>query len=236
MTETKWNVTAIKAAMKADGSHWWDRDTLKFFGTKVASAVYQGPGGVFFVTSEWDGFAGKDNGTRAYTLRQYVPERVGVETIGNIGDYKSDLAAAVAKAKELAGSAAGDIGHFAEQEREEAREQTTHAERIQYSLSRAAHKITGGNHWGARHCGAWANPKPQELPIVRMIEAAAVYADNHKARFESPLGEDSFLGPEWGKIVKAIRALLNGECGRLDCGTVDSLLLDMLNAEGMGDE
>lgn len=41
MTETKWTITAIKEAMAARGSHWWSKDTLKFFGTKVASPVYQ---------------------------------------------------------------------------------------------------------------------------------------------------------------------------------------------------
>ena len=32
--------------------HWWDKDTMRFFGTRAHGAVYEGPGGVFFVTSE----------------------------------------------------------------------------------------------------------------------------------------------------------------------------------------
>jgi hypothetical protein len=34
------------------------------------------------------------------------------------------------------------------------------------------------------------------------------------------------------QIVNGIRTLLNGECGRLDCGTIDGHLHDLLDIAG----
>lgn len=112
------------------------------------------------------------------------------------------------------------------------RRNMSHKARIQRMLDTTVRKTFHENAWGARHCAAWLEPQPVEEPIVRMIEAAALYADRHQARFESKVGEDGVLGPSWAEIVNSIRNLLNGECGRLDCGTLDGLLLDMLHSEG----
>lgn len=50
------------------------------------------------------------------------------------------------------------------------------------------------------------------------------------------IGEDYVLGPEWATIGRALLALLNGETGRLDCGTLDGIIRDTLRAEGTEDE
>jgi len=89
-----------------------------------------------------------------------------------------------------------------------------------------------GNAWGKRHSLAWRAPTSTEAPIVAMYEALAQYADHHFVRFESKVGEDGVLGPAWLNIAKAVRVLLNGETGRLDCGTLDGLLFDMVEAAG----
>src|SRR5574338_930214 len=94
---------------------------------------------------------------------------------------------------------------------------------------------TGG--WQGRHMAAiraavnGAN-NDHEGSIVRMIDAWASYADAHRARYESGIGDDGVLGDEWEAMGRAIRALLNGESGRLDCGTLDAFIPDTLNAEG----
>lgn len=49
--------------------HWWDKDTMRFFRTRVHEAVYEGPGGVFFVTSEKP-----PHGDRRCSVRQFVLE------------------------------------------------------------------------------------------------------------------------------------------------------------------
>ncbi len=82
--------------------------------------------------------------------------------------------------------------------------------------------------WGKLHCDAWYK-KP---PVAQLIEAAANYADKHQDRFESRLGDDSFLGPAWVDTILSIRTMLNGELDGMDGGTLDKLLGDMLALEG----
>lgn len=71
-----------------------------------------------------------------------------------------------------------------------------------------------------------------ESSIIRLLTAWAEYADAHKERYESGIGDDGVLGPAWQAIGENIRTLLNGDCGRLDCGTLDGFLCDTLQAEG----
>jgi hypothetical protein len=87
--EKEWTINQIQEAVRATGSHWFDPDTMRFFGTRVlGSTVYKGEGGIFFVTSEWDGFSGKENGKRAYTVRKFNPVDADIETVGSICQYK----------------------------------------------------------------------------------------------------------------------------------------------------
>lgn len=65
-----------------------------------------------------------------------------------------------------------------------------------------------------------------------MVQGAATYADAHAKRYESKIGDDGVLGPAWCDILRGVLTLLNGEMGRLDGGTVDGLIRDMLQAEG----
>lgn len=111
----------------------------------------------------------------------------------------------------------------------------THADRIQSMLRKTAAKEFQGNGWGRRHCAAWREPQPVEEGIVRMIEAAALYADSHEKRLGGKIGEDGFLGDHWADILRNVRQLLNGELGRLDGGTVDGLIMSMLEAEDFGE-
>lgn len=67
-------------------------------------------------------------------------------------------------------------------------------------------------------------------PIVRMVEGWARYADSHRERFESSIGEDYVLGPEWESIGKSLLALLNGEIQPLDGGLTDGVIRDILKA------
>lgn len=93
-------------------------------------------------------------------------------------------------------------------------------------------KTPNMGNWRDRHEAALTIPGGVEKSILTLFEGWLLYADQHKWRFESGIGEDGFLGPEWVKIGLAIRVLLNGELGRLDGGTLDSVILDTLKAEG----
>src|SRR5690349_3641568 len=65
---------------------------------------------------------------------------------------------------------------------------------------------------------------PFEEAIGEMVRGLALYADAHQQMYQSQVGEDCVLGPEWTQILDGIRGLLNGESGNLDCGSLDSLL------------
>src|SRR5689334_11744723 len=92
---------------------------------------------------------------------------------------------------------------------------------------------TGG--WQDRHDAAvkhialFQNPRHDfETAVVEMFKGWAKYAEDHKARYESPIGDDGVLGDYWESIGDALRGLLNGETGRLDCGTLDGFILNTM--------
>lgn len=81
-TTTFWTIDDIKDANHAHGGHWFEPATLRFFRSRVGTTVYQGPGGIFFVSSEQ---FRDHNGVpypRRYTVRQFTPESATVETVG----------------------------------------------------------------------------------------------------------------------------------------------------------
>jgi hypothetical protein len=87
--------------------------------------------------------------------------------------------------------------------------------------------------WVMAHNEAVDWPKGFETPIVKMLHYWEMYASKHQTRFESLIGEDYVLGPEWVNIGTAIRGLLNGETGRLDCGTLDGFILETMRENGI---
>lgn len=101
-------------------------------------------------------------------------------------------------------------------------------------------KIQGNHHastWQGRHNDAierarlstdmGAPVRRMERAVARMVSSLMDYADAHADLYESPVSDDYVLDPEVQVIARALRVLLNGETGRLDCGTLDALLLPM---------
>lgn len=82
--------------MSENGSYWWDRDTMKFFATRLESEAFQGTGGIFFVTSEQP-----PRGGRHCNVRKFNPESLRISTIGEFckmhRDDAIDLARKLAK-------------------------------------------------------------------------------------------------------------------------------------------
>ncbi len=70
-------------------------------------------------------------------------------------------------------------------------------------------------------------------PIVRMLTAWLDYASGHRERYEESIWEDGVLGPDWKEIGRALLGVLNGDCGSLDCGTLDGVIRDALRHEGI---
>lgn len=103
-----------------------------------------------------------------------------------------------------------------------------------------AKKRSGGNGWDERHNEVVQRvfqPYPwtdtMENAVVMLLNSWANYANAHKERFESLIGDDGVLGPLWQQIGEGIRGLLNGELGRLDGGTCDTFILDTLHENGI---
>jgi hypothetical protein len=73
-------IDAIRQASRESGSHFFDADTMRFFGSRVLDTVYAGR---LFITSERSGF---DNPVRSYTVREFMPDG-SIETVGEFNGY-----------------------------------------------------------------------------------------------------------------------------------------------------
>lgn len=96
------------------------------------------------------------------------------------------------------------------------------------NFAQADASMPNTNGWQDRHNTAMLNPQGAETPIVTMIGGWILYARRHLAQYQSTIGEDGVLGPEWEAIGDALRGLLNGELGRLDAGTLDHRILQVM--------
>lgn len=107
---------------------------------------------------------------------------------------------------------------------------------IEKSLEKTQGKSFKGNSWGARHHACWRRGVGTAGAIANLVTSAAAYADEYARHFEGKIGDDGVLGDEWGRILRGIIGLLDGESGNLDCGTVDSLLREMARSQGYDKE
>ena len=73
-------ITEVVQCVSATGSHFFTRDTMKFFNSRLANDVYPTKFGTFFVTSERDNpfldNPGAWEGQRRYTVRFVAARRV----------------------------------------------------------------------------------------------------------------------------------------------------------------
>ena len=76
----------LRGAVAESGSHFFDRDTLRFFRSRIGNNIY---GGRLFVTSEQAG----DDSPRRYTIRmvrQYLDRpMLDVTTVGGFQHFRS---------------------------------------------------------------------------------------------------------------------------------------------------
>lgn len=77
------------------GGHWFDRDTLRFFKSKLPAVAYEHDGGVFFITRETD-----PNGKTAYSVREQMHDG-RIETVYEFHSFAT-RATALAALKEVA--------------------------------------------------------------------------------------------------------------------------------------
>lgn len=79
----------IELSNRQHGQHFFDADSKRFFRSRIGQDVYEGPGGIFFTTSEQ--FDHKS--PRLYTVRQFNPETGACKTVGEFQQYASSSGA-----------------------------------------------------------------------------------------------------------------------------------------------
>ena len=89
----RWTIADIKAADKAAGRYFFSAATRRFWQSRIESKVYQGRGGIYFVTSEV--FL---SGMRIWHVRQFTEKPVYIHTAAEF----SNLAGARREAQRLA--------------------------------------------------------------------------------------------------------------------------------------
>lgn len=88
-------IQSIRNANAAAGGKWFSPENRRFFRSRICSRVHQGPGGVFFVSSEQL----DDNSPRLYTVRQAINGGARIKTAGDFQAYASRRAAHNAAAR-----------------------------------------------------------------------------------------------------------------------------------------
>lgn len=81
----RWTMSEIEKANEKAGHYFFESSTKRFFNSRILGEVFQGPGGVYFVTSERF-----DHRTpRLYTIRSFDPKTGDVNTVGEFQAYKA---------------------------------------------------------------------------------------------------------------------------------------------------
>lgn len=71
-----WTIQEIERWNDWSGHYFFTPDTKRFFRSRILDEVFQGPGGVYFVTSERFG----PEAPRRYSVRQFHPSTGEVDT------------------------------------------------------------------------------------------------------------------------------------------------------------
>lgn len=93
-----------------------------------------------------------------------------------------------------------------------------------------------GRHNSAETILGYSTAGGFDSAIGGILKNLAYYADCHHSAYSSPVANDGVLGEAWENSLRGLRALLNGETGRLDCGDVDHAILAMHKAAGFTGE
>lgn len=84
------------------------------------------------------------------------------------------------------------------------------------------------------HVAAFENPKGIEKPLVHLIQFIVEYADTYKREMGVTIGQTIGVRPSyWLDIFNATGHLFTGDCGRLNCDEMFTLLRELGNAAGV---
>lgn len=91
------DIDDIKMANKAAGQFFFEPSTLRFFRSRIGKTVYEGPGGIYFVTSEQFVPSSGRPAPRLYTVRRFNPETKSVDTVGEFNQMSKSSANTAAR-------------------------------------------------------------------------------------------------------------------------------------------
>lgn len=91
-------IADMKAMHKEKGGHFFDRKTMRFFGTRIKSTLYKNG---CFITSEYTNF---DRVRRAYTMRYFDEKTGNVYTVKVYGVRGFNACTTLERAREIARS------------------------------------------------------------------------------------------------------------------------------------
>lgn len=90
-----YNIALIKCANKSAGRFYFEKSTMRYFRSRVSDKTHNGPGGVYFVTSEQH----RDTDPRLYSVRRFHPETADIDTAGTFQQYTTSAQAHGAAAR-----------------------------------------------------------------------------------------------------------------------------------------
>jgi len=95
-TEKIWDIDDIKMADRAAGRYFFEQSSMRFFRSRIGNTVYQGPGGIYFITSEQ--FVGsQETAPRKFTVRRFIPDPVDIRTVSDFNNLTRSQAHTIAK-------------------------------------------------------------------------------------------------------------------------------------------
>lgn len=91
---------------KGAGGHFFDKDTMRFFGSRLETGLYAGR---YFITSESiNGLTRSNDPDRKYTIREFGDDFKRIDDVGEFQEHKT-LDEAFAALDEIIASNRGDV-------------------------------------------------------------------------------------------------------------------------------
>lgn len=91
-----WTIPEIRLRNKEAGGHFFDRETIAFFNSRISETTY----GRYFVTSEQFVASDGEREPRRYTIRRFNEDHT-IDTVGSFQQYEK-LTEALLQARRLA--------------------------------------------------------------------------------------------------------------------------------------
>ena len=96
MGYSKFYFTSTEDIKRRHKGHWFSKETMRFFKSRVHEQVYHGDSLIYFVSSE---SIGPMSNERGYTVRSYCSRTDRVETVSEFNQYRSRSGAHSAAAR-----------------------------------------------------------------------------------------------------------------------------------------